>query len=1659
MMWHTVEVCSRIDHTSNEDVFKSSNLLLSLSLDGTTFEEEIRLPQPFRDDYVEEVRWYLESFIPKDSFDLQKANFMASYLKDIGTQLYLHVGLPLLVRLLRNTKDVESTFNIEINIRQTGEPQGQQIQNIYWELLEDPEFWLLANVNALVRRYLTGPVDGSIKVSLNQPPQSIGHAAQSDVNVLLVLARDCSGDAEDAQTDLAYQHLLNAKSQMEKTSNARHLNLHIVRPGSFPALKEHLMNASIQHGRGFYNIVHFDLHGRVAKRKGVKESFLYFASATTDSKKLTPVSSKAVAEVLASYGCPIAVLNACDSARSGLETDANLASVFVSAGINNVLAMSHRLLESAANSFIKAFYHTFLIEAKPFSVAAASARATLRADPMRMTRFRSSEPLMDWIIPVVYTSGQDVIFPGDVKPRLGANSSMPALDNFEKQAEEVLGRGGDILQIDRFVVEHSPVMILGSPGVGKSALVDELCSLWKQTASFNFVIYINVREHNIRSRADLVERIASSILALQPTQDVASTIQLALRGGVPKEKDAAILSEIRSKSTVLILDGIRDGHHNLPLQGWPPYLPPTAVSELCGFVNEAVSPAASGHRQTRVILVTRHDLDSLWRNRLENADQVATFSVPNLSLADAFDLATKVFVQCDVAVPTWYQKDADALEQILLLCDLNPLAIRHVVTALAGDLKIGFNNLLMNSISLPFLVYMASDSKGYSTHYLTFEDLESAPFGNGHFWQSKGNSFLFEMYKVWQSMHPPLQLALCFLGLYWHSGPIAGEWLQMMVEWGVCEQIEGFHKVIQIVGNRLWLESEDQNRITYIHPLLTMFLRDRLCDQEPVWNKEDIGQRAFAVLQTFRCMLMDQEPDEYFQWAVLHEFLTNMGTRLISAHLKHASHYVTSTDSVSPWLHTELYNFLFVCGLCTSDKLRIAPSKWPRDGFAIFFQYVLKAEESVHYRKKSIEAVERLLCSLEDQYDEIMDDPEVVFFWVMCMSHFLDMYTSKIRTFPEKVITRLVTVSTFIGGLDQTIFDHFLQARLLALGDLCHKAALYLVDNNADDSEIVKEQATDFYLRALQRAIEASHKGRASSVSSGKERSTDSLGLENEDGDSATIHANDTRQLQLDTAEISLLLEVRELEWQIVQQKTSGETDVNEKLQELGQQFSTLLADLPKRSKPTATSTNDPSKSSKTSASAVKPKSTSAQLDQTADLALAYDETDIVSAAANHYKLSARLLNNGEIQDAARHLARLNELIRGDKDLEAKFSSLEQQTQLVGVATRVQELADSIESTAKSSDFQSMEENWREAYTLLGVTPSSSIAELQEAFREMMKMQRNCQSATMILARLDPPQPRWEMRDRRSQRYESSGARDISTDDQVSIDTAWLRSCTDTVEAIEKGEYQKALGHVEIMEELQSGDMVTWHNASPMTATKRWLKEEDEFLNLSRLAKDAVSKGDFNTASSVIRECTELDKKLGNRHGEFLEERKRALQRLQWDGYLSQAKQLGESDHFAEALSTIADIEKEKAQGARDERNHLLASRFENDLLLAKHQIMMRFAVKEKRHLDAAHSAQQCVALLEQTSEEEMPSLSKPRVKLIQACAALGERAMIWYHQAGLADALQRNEAFDDAIRHLDALVVIGRKIDAYHPPEWVQVHEELDLLLAQKESLESRRN
>jgi hypothetical protein len=88
--------------------------------------------------------------------------------------------------------------------------------------------------------------------------------------VLLVIARNAKINPavyQDAEPFVALNLLLGIQRPLEKDESPLRINLHVVRPGTYEAFKQHLESTKLERGSGYYHLVHFDLHGRVAKRR------------------------------------------------------------------------------------------------------------------------------------------------------------------------------------------------------------------------------------------------------------------------------------------------------------------------------------------------------------------------------------------------------------------------------------------------------------------------------------------------------------------------------------------------------------------------------------------------------------------------------------------------------------------------------------------------------------------------------------------------------------------------------------------------------------------------------------------------------------------------------------------------------------------------------------------------------------------------------------------------------------------------------------------------------------------------------------------------------------------------------------------------------------------------------------------------------------------------------------------------------------------------------------------------------------------------------------------------------------------------------------------------------------------------------------------------
>ncbi|KAI1207408.1 uncharacterized protein F4807DRAFT_176793 [Annulohypoxylon truncatum] len=213
----------------------------------------------------------------------------------------------------------------------------------------------------------------------------------------------------------SYRPLLNIARRTRERGITPKLNIDVVRPGTVEELDEYLKPGC---GKP-YDIVHFDLHGKIGPvNPPVKswtggrpkppvsdentplevQSYLRFARPYDpelasfgrrdnaikmllhDDASLHDVPVKEIARKLQRCNISKVTLNACLSSYAQSRIFLNMCHTFISYGIAHVSAMSFQILESTAEVYYTAFYEALILKGEEFHVAAASGRRALRAN-------------------------------------------------------------------------------------------------------------------------------------------------------------------------------------------------------------------------------------------------------------------------------------------------------------------------------------------------------------------------------------------------------------------------------------------------------------------------------------------------------------------------------------------------------------------------------------------------------------------------------------------------------------------------------------------------------------------------------------------------------------------------------------------------------------------------------------------------------------------------------------------------------------------------------------------------------------------------------------------------------------------------------------------------------------------------------------------------------------------------------------------------------------------------------------------------------------------------------------------------------------------------------------------------------------------------------
>ncbi|ORY17875.1 hypothetical protein BCR34DRAFT_583438 [Clohesyomyces aquaticus] len=429
------------------------------------------------------IEWYMEKFITDQPFDVPRAEAISSSLVEYAAHLIEALRLPVIL------PEWDVSSHIVLSIKETTSAERTSSLNaLRWEILQDVKLWPEEREPASVAvvrvvDQLEQLVDTGIA-----PVKSI-----AKFNILAVTARPRG--VKDIPHRLITKEICDSVTRANAEDNGKtpRARLDIVRPGTLGALAAQL------------------------NKKGEK---VYAQFIKPGGQGADNVSADALARLLRTHGVQTVVLNACRSAFEGGEgggPEANLAKALIQSGIKTAVAMAYNVTDVAAKLFIRIFYDQLLCHNASPLLAVQAARRCLMDNRIRRTKYQTEAAVDDYLVPSIYMphcTSRDV-----ESYNLAAFPQNPALSTMEDVEEddtELVGREGDMLELETSLLVHSSVLgINGSPGVGKSAFVRHAASWWKSTKFIDKFIEIDLSSIGLDSLATAFKKEVGIDLSME----------------------------------------------------------------------------------------------------------------------------------------------------------------------------------------------------------------------------------------------------------------------------------------------------------------------------------------------------------------------------------------------------------------------------------------------------------------------------------------------------------------------------------------------------------------------------------------------------------------------------------------------------------------------------------------------------------------------------------------------------------------------------------------------------------------------------------------------------------------------------------------------------------------------------------------------------------------------------------------------------------------------------------------------------------------------------------------------------------------------------------------------------------------------------------------
>ncbi|MGY0234316.1 tetratricopeptide repeat protein [Longispora urticae] len=512
---------------------------------GDGAEYEARVTDPAGPAVERELTWYFEEYLRYPFLDHDRRDASVAHLAHYGEALFAQVF----------TGPAHVDFQV---LRRAGfdgcrlvVSGSAEFHRLHWEALRDPaDRSALAVRLPMVRRVRRQPARFDV------PP------ARPTLNILVVTARP------DGARDVGYRTI--SRPLLDALRQARlPVTVDLVRPGTWAALRDRLRAATDEHGTGWYQVVHFDLHGGIgdhpAMEAGMRagrllfpsgapapfpasRAFLHFETAVEGSAE--PISADQVAELLAEHRVPVAVLNACQSAMDTGD-EASLAQQLVGAGVPVAVGMAYSVTVSAAERAMPVFYGRLAAGAEPLAAVHAARRA-LHDDRSRRAYFDQDIQLEDWLLPVAFQQQPLQLRPATMSGPEEASflAREAAIGQEPHTTYGFVGRDLDIQRVERrLLTPGSPnqLLVQAMAGAGKSTLLAHLGWWWQRTG-----LVRRVWRFSYEDRAWTGDQIVRAIAG-----DLLTPAELADFDSHPEAVRAErVARRLRAEPYLLVLDNV-----------------------------------------------------------------------------------------------------------------------------------------------------------------------------------------------------------------------------------------------------------------------------------------------------------------------------------------------------------------------------------------------------------------------------------------------------------------------------------------------------------------------------------------------------------------------------------------------------------------------------------------------------------------------------------------------------------------------------------------------------------------------------------------------------------------------------------------------------------------------------------------------------------------------------------------------------------------------------------------------------------------------------------------------------------------------------------------------------------------------------------------------